>query len=69
MKTKINRKPVEDFMSFKEAQVTLGYKWRSSLENALKNGSLRFHMVSKDCGKVRMIYGPDVLALKERKQT
>lgn len=61
----IEFEPVRDFMSFKDAQETLEYKWPKQLENALSNGSVRFHMVSPDSAKARMIYKPDVLYLKE----
>ena len=61
----IDDEPVRDFMSFKEAQNALKYKWPKQLENALSNGSIRFHMVSPDSAKWRMIYRPDVLYLKK----
>lgn len=60
----IKDKPITDFISFKEAQTILCHKYRGSTENALKNGSIRFYMISPDCGKVRMIYKPDVIAVK-----
>ena len=61
----IEMEPVNAFMTFKDAQDTLKYKYPKSLENALSNGSVRFHMVSPDSAKARMIYKPDVLYLKK----
>ena len=61
----VTSKPVKDFITFKDAQDRLGFKWPGSMENVLKNGSVRFHMASPDSAKIRMIYKPDVLALKK----
>ena len=65
----IKNEPITAFISFKEAQTILGHEWRGSTENALKNGSIRFWVISPDCGKVRMIYRPDVIALKTALKT
>ncbi len=61
-------KPAKDYCTFREAQTVLGKKYRGSIENCLKNGSLRFYPASPKHGKARLIYRPDVWALRDKKK-
>ena len=65
----IRKKPITDFMSFNDAQVTLGHAYRGSTERMLHNGSIRFVVISPDNGMVRMVYKPDVLLLAKALQS
>ena len=59
----IKNEPISKFISFKEAQVTLEHEWRGSMEQMLKNLSVRYVVISPENGKARMIYKPDVVRL------
>lgn len=64
-KFRIKDQPIKDFVTFKETQKLLGDLGRGPVEYKMRLGELRFHEVSPDYAKARMIYRPDVLALVE----
>ena len=69
MSKDLSNKPIREFVTFAEAQEILGKKHRGSVENLIKNGSLRFHLVSKGSrGPARMFLKAEVLELKQQQK-